>query len=129
MNYIITKWGEASIQGNNPGNLADTRSALFGMEYIPDMYSNTSFLKRVEYRLGAHYSDNYLMIGDTQLKEYGISFGLGIRMNNSYSKSSLYFDFTKRKGDIAKGMHDENIFSIGASLNLYDFWFRKRVYY
>ncbi len=129
MDYIFTNWGEATIQGNYANTLASTHSAMIGMEYVPDMFSNTSFFKRVEYRLGAHYSDNYLKIGDTQLKEIGISCGFGIRMNNTYSKASIYFDYTKRKGDIDKGMHDENIFSIGASLNLYDFWFRKRVYY
>ena len=129
INYVFTDWNEAAIHGNYENTLASTHSAMVGVEYIPDMYSNTSFFKRVEYRFGAHYSDNYLKLNNIQLKEYGVSLGLGIRLNNSYSKSSFFFDFTRREGDPANGLHNENIFTLGASINLYDFWFRRRVYY
>ena len=41
---------------------ADSRSYRFGIEYIPDKYSNYSLMKRLEYRAGGHFGDTYLII-------------------------------------------------------------------
>jgi hypothetical protein len=125
--YSYTPWSNGMIHGDNT-YLADVRSYSFGLEYIPEKYSNTSFLKRVEYRLGGHISDNYLILNGVQLKDYGASLGLGIRLRGSRSKANVYFDYTKRVGNIDAGLHNESIFSLGVSLNLYDFWFIKRRY-
>jgi hypothetical protein len=135
VDYIYTGWSKALIHGDNT-NLASTSSWRAGFEFIPDKYSNTSFFKRVQYRFGGHYSDNYLILNGVQLKEYGGSIGMGFRLRGSlsnpgaYFKSSvnLYFDYTRKEGEISKGMYNENIFSLGLSLNLYDNWFVKRKY-
>jgi hypothetical protein len=128
IDYIATNWASARIHGSS-GYLANTQSMLFGVEYTPERYSNTSFLKRVEYRVGGHISNNYLLINNVKIKEYGASCGLGFRMRNtSLSQTNIYFDFTRKNGDIARGLHNENYYTIGFSLNLYDFWFVKRRY-
>ena len=127
IDYVITTWNEARIHGGN-AEMANTRSLMAGVEYIPEKFSNTSFLRRIEYRLGGHISDNYLVLNGFQLKEYGISGGLAIRLKNSLSKASLYLDYTRRQGDNSAGLHNENIFSAGVSLNFHDFWFVKRKY-
>lgn len=127
VDYVMTNWSESNLHGSR-GYLADARSLSFGVEYIPEKYSNFSLFRRMEYRIGAHLDDNYLIINGEQLKEAGITAGIGIPMRRSLSKANIYFDFTKRSG---KGgiMHTENIFTIGASLNLYDpYWFLKRKY-
>ena len=128
IDYVASKWADARIQGSN-GYLANSKSWLFGAEFIPDKYSNSSFLSRIEYRLGGHISDNYLIIKGVQIKEFGVSCGLGLSMRNSQSKTNIYFDFTRRNGDPAKGLLNENYYTVGISLNLYDpFWFIKRKY-
>jgi hypothetical protein len=123
--YIYTPWANASIHGDN-SNLGTTSTYKFGLEFIPEKYSNTSFLKRMEYRLGFHYGDNYLVINGVQIKELGVSTGLAIRMKNSMSRATMYFDYTRRMGDLDKGLPNENIYSIGLSLNFYDWWFIKK---
>jgi hypothetical protein len=129
IDYTLTNWTNARIFGSE-APMANTKSLLMGIEYIPDKYSNNSYLKRIEYRVGAHFSNNYLVLNGVQLKEYGLSCGLGLGMRNSLSRTNIYFDFTRKNGDLAKGLHNENIYSIGLSLNLYDFWFIKRnIYY
>ena len=45
VDYIMTKWSEAKFRGSE-GYVADTRSFLFGVEYIPDKYSNYSLAKK-----------------------------------------------------------------------------------
>jgi hypothetical protein len=125
--YSYTPWSKGMIHGDNT-YLADVQSLMFGVEYIPEKYSNTSFLRRVEYRLGGHYADNYLILNGIQLREVGATFGLGIRLRGSRSKANVYFDYTRKIGDIDAGMHNEDIFSCGVSLNLYDVWFMKKKY-
>jgi hypothetical protein len=125
--FITTKWSDSKIPGVS-GTAADTKSFLFGAEYIPEKFSNYSFMKRIEYRIGGHIADNYLIINGEQLKEYGASAGLGIPLGKSLSKVNLFFDFTKKGGPTAGNLHRENFYTMGISLNLYDWWFIKRKY-
>jgi hypothetical protein len=125
LDFSYTPWKDGRVHGES-SMLGNISSFNFGLEYIPDKYSNTSFFKRIEYRLGGHYADNYLVINGTQLKEYGVSSGFAIRMRGSMSKATFYFDYTRKQGEIASGLHNENIYSFGVSLNLYDYWFIKR---
>ena len=123
----MTKWSKASIPGA-AGYMADTKSVLFGAEFIPDKYSNYSFFKRIEYRIGGHVGDDYLVVKGEQLKEYGASFGIGIPIRKSFSKTNLYFDFTRKTGSPGSILPTENVYSMGISLNIYDTWFLKRKY-
>ncbi len=125
--FITTQWSKSKIPGAT-GYAADTKSFLFGLEYIPDKYSNYSFLKRVEYRIGGHVEDNYLIIDGEQLKERGASFGIGLPMRRTLSKTNLFFDFTQKHGSSGSILHTENYYTMGISLNFYDFWFVKRKY-
>jgi hypothetical protein len=127
VDFISTKWSKSKIPGAK-GYAADTRSLLFGAEYIPDKFSNFSFLKRLEYRIGGHIEDNYLIVNGEQIKEYGANFGIGLPMRRTFSKTNLFFDFTRKTGSIVNNLHNENYYTMGISLNLYDFWFIKRKY-
>ncbi|MCX6252864.1 MAG: hypothetical protein NTV31_00055 [Bacteroidia bacterium] len=128
IDFVSTKWSNSKIPGA-AGYTADTRSLLFGAEFIPDKYSNYSFLNRMEYRVGGHVGDNYLIINEEQVKEYGASAGIGIPMRRSSSRTNLFFDFTRKKGPEINSLHTENYYTMGISLNLYDnYWFIKRKY-
>ncbi len=127
MDFITTKWSDSDIPGAE-GYAADTKTFLFGAEFIPDKYSNYSLLRRLEYRIGGHFGDNYLIINGEQVKEYGASFGLGLPMSRSRSKTNLFFDFTRKTGSNLNSLHDENFYLMGVSLNIYDFWFVKKKY-
>jgi hypothetical protein len=128
IDFIATKWSASRIPGVE-GFAADTRTLLFGVEYIPDMYSNYSFMKRIQYRIGGHIGDNYLIINGEQVKEYGASVGLGVPLKRTPpSQTNLFFDFTRKTGSPASGLHIENYYQLGISLNIYDYWFIKRKY-
>lgn len=136
VDYSYTKWSASLIPGS-VGYAADTRTLAVGAEYIPDKYSNYSYINRVEYRIGGHIGNNYLIINNEQVKEYGASIGFGlplrrVNMNGNMffdsSKANLFFDFTHRSGFSSSSLHQENYFSMGVSLNLYDFWFIEKKY-
>jgi hypothetical protein len=128
IDYVTTKWSASVIPGAT-GTAADTRTFLFGAEIIPDKFSNYSFLKRMDYRIGGHIGDNYLIINGEQLKEYGASIGIGIPLRRSLSKTNLFFDFTRKAGTSGSILPVENYYTVGISLNIYDpYWFGKRKY-
>lgn len=134
LEYVTAKWSKAEIPGSS-GYAADSRSLSFGAEYIPEKYSNYSFLKKVEYRIGAHMGDNYLIFNGEQMKEIGASFGIGIPMSRSLtdkkslSRTNLFFDYNRKFGSGTNStLPVENYFTVGVSLNLYDIWFSKRKY-
>jgi hypothetical protein len=125
--FIMTKWSASTIPG--PGNYAaDSKSYRFGLEYIPDKYSNYSLLRRFEYRIGGHFGDTYLILHDQQVKEYGLSCGLGLPLSRTYSRVNLFFDYTRKSGSGTSLDHIEDIYTMGVSLNLWDQWFVKRKY-
>jgi len=125
--YIITKWSNTQLPGTG-SYTADSRAYRFGIVYIPDKFSNYSLFKRIEYRFGGHFGDTYLIIHDEQIKEYGASFGVGVPMRRSYSRANFFFDFTRRSGSGVGTVHIEDYFTMGISLNFWDFWFIKRKY-
>ena len=127
VDYTTTKWSKARIPGAD-GFLGDKQSLLFGAEYIPEKFANYSYLRRIEYRIGAHFEDNYLILDGKQLKEFGVTAGLGLPLRRTQSKANLFFDYTKKLGMILNNSHIENYFTVGLSLNFYDFWFIKRKY-
>ena len=127
VDFSTTKWSISKIPGGS-NFAADTKSLLFGAELIPDKFSNYSYLKRVEYRIGGHIADNYLIVNGNQVKEYGASIGLGVPLRRSLSKTNIYFDITRKYGAAGSILPTENYYTIGLSLNLYDFWFIQRKY-
>lgn len=133
LEYLSTKWSKAKIPGST-GYAADTRTLIFGAELIPEKYSNYSFIKRMEYRIGGHWGDNYLIVNGEQVKEIGASFGIGIPMSRSLtdkktmSRTNFFFDYTRKSKPTFENLYIENYFTVGVSLNFYDFWFVKRKY-
>lgn len=125
--FIATQWSKSVIPGYT-GYAANIKTYSWGIEFIPEKYSNFSLLKRLEYRAGAHYGDNYLIIRGEQLKEYGATFGIGLPMRRTNTRANLFIDYTKRSGSSDAGLHDETIITIGGSLNIYDMWFLQRKY-
>jgi len=127
VDFISTKWSNALIYGAE-GYLADTRALLFGAEFIPEKLSNYSFLKRMEYRIGGHIENNYLILNGEQVKEWGLSLGIGIPMRRTYSKTNLFIDYTRKSNSAGMELLKEDFITMGISLNLWDLWFMKRKY-
>ncbi|NSW95511.1 MAG: hypothetical protein HPY62_12455, partial [Bacteroidales bacterium] len=127
VDYSTTKWSEGIIQGS-AGYLADRQALNIGFEYIPDKFSNYSLARRFEYRIGCRFERNYLMINGEQVRETGITAGLGLPMRRTLSKTNIFLDLTRRAGSPEKNMHTELYLTMGISLNFYDFWFIKRKY-
>ena len=111
---------------------ADASSLHIGMEYIPDVEALKGYHHYISYRIGGYISNSYLSVlkpGTTddyyQLKDYGITFGVGLPVKSI--KSSLNVAFTLgTRGTVKYNLVKENYGIITFNVTLHDLWFRKR---
>ena len=94
---------------------------------MPDHTDFRNFLNRIHYRAGVHYTDTYLSLGGHQLKDYGITLGVGIPYGNTRSTFNFAMDIGRR-GTKDFNLIQENYIMFNFSLSLYDFWFFQRRY-
>ncbi len=132
VDYSTRNWSETTFFDIND-SLANSNRTSLGLEFTPDgrniQKGFSNFLKRVNYRFGAHYSNTYLQFisKNEQIKEFGISFGFGIPVKRGKSKLNLFFEL-KQRGTTDKELIKEQYGIVGINFTLYDIWFFKRKY-
>jgi len=100
----------------------------FGGFYTPKFNSITSYWNRVTYRAGVNYKKLGLVINDTSINEYGMSFGMSLPMGLKISNINLGFELGQR-GTTDNNLIKENFYTFRLSLSLNDRWFRKQKIY
>jgi len=105
-------------------SLTNSMRISIGGEIKPDHYS-PKYFKRVTYRAGFKYSTTNLKIDNTQIDEFGVSFGLGLPFRKSKSTLNVGVEYGKR-GSISNDLIKENFTKITIGFSAYDFWFFKR---
>jgi len=122
LNY--TQW--SNLSGFN--NITDSYSIHTGFQYIPDKEALKSYLKKINYRVGGFYKKGYYKINNTKIKDYGITFGLGLPLN--YRKTNFNISCKLgRKGDLDNGLIQKEYAVISFSVTFFDFWFMQRKYH
>jgi hypothetical protein len=123
--YYHQAWSDAKFLGSKNQFLTDLNKFAVGAEWIPDKFSIKSYISRVAYRVGFHYEETYLIFGDQQINEFGISFGAGLPVYRSKSTINVAAEFGK-KGTTENNLVLENYIRLNIMVNLYDLWFIKR---
>lgn len=96
--------------------------------YTPKFNSIASYWDRVTYRAGINYKNLGLVINDTEIEEYGISFGVSLPLGLRLSNANLGFEFGQR-GTNENNLIKENFYTFRLSLSFNDKWFKKRKIY
>ena len=122
--YSFQSWSNSRILGKTD-SLVNSNSFCLGMEYTPGRKSLTKYYKRVNYRLGGHYTNSYIQLFDEQIKDFGVSFGFGLPIKRTNSLVNLSFDLGKR-GTTDNNLILENYGIISLNVSLSDIWFVKR---
>nr|WP_321412426.1 hypothetical protein [uncultured Carboxylicivirga sp.] len=123
--YHKGDWSNINL-ANTTNKTRDTQQFNFGIQYSPQRNIHRSIFKRMQYRIGAFYADNYLKIKDVELSEKGITAGFTIPMKN---QSLLNFGYEyKVGGSLKNGLVKENFHSIKLGLTFNESWFRKSVF-
>lgn len=128
--YSFQKLDDFSNEFLELDNLVyDNASTIaLGGFYTPDRNSFESYLKRVTYRAGFRYDTTGMVINDKDIKNLGITFGLGLPLGNGLSNLNLGFE-VGRRGTSAAGLIEESFFKVNIGLSLNDQWFQKRKIY
>ena len=113
----------------NPTIYEDASTISLGGFFIPQYNSFSSFLKRTVYRAGMRFEKTGLIINNEPIKEFGISFGVGLPVGDArlLSNANLGFEIGKR-GTTNNNLIQENFINFQLSLSLNDIWFQKRKY-
>ncbi|MFV0365502.1 MAG: hypothetical protein ACK5JS_03240 [Mangrovibacterium sp.] len=120
----VQRWNDYhySIEG---ADLANNPHANFGLEYTPSKNFLSPFFQRVNYRLGARYAEDYLVLRGNQLKDMAVTAGFGFPLRKGKSRIDLSLEGgtygTKRSHLIR-----ENYFRIRVGFSMHDNWFQIR---
>jgi|LGOV01.1.fsa_nt_gb hypothetical protein len=93
--------------------------------FTPKFNSITSYWQRITYRAGLNFKQTGLIVNNTAINDFGISFGVGLPVGQQLSNLNLGFEFGQR-GEISNDLIKENYLNFRLSLTLNDRWFRKR---
>ncbi len=125
--YEWQDWSNFKVYGMNDSLQNSMRFSLGG-EYLPNTNSSTrSYFERVTYRMGIRLSRTYLMMRDTKINEFGISFGFGLPLPRSYSTINLGIEIGRR-GTTANDLIQENFVKFTLGIALKERWFIKSKY-
>lgn len=100
-------------------------SLSLGGYFIPDYNSFTNYAKRVVYRGGLKYEKTGLIINSQSINDLGLTFGIGLPINGTFSNINIGFEYGKR-GTTTSGLIQENYSNINVGFSLNDRWFEKR---
>lgn len=116
----------------------DRLSTSFGMQLSPHVGRNSNnnavpLLNKLHYRVGFNYTLSEIFLNNTQLTNYGISFGLGIPVTTGNSNTNLNLGLKYGSmGTTNSGLIKEDYlgvyFGVTISPGIYDRWFLKRKY-
>lgn len=129
--YRIQNWENALFLGHKD-SLANSQELIVGMEYIPDALSPLYYYKRMSYRAGLRYGKSYIQLKETQLNEFGITFGVGLPVSPPDRRSrpstlNISAEIGKR-GTIENNLISEFYGLISIQFSLRDVWFYKLKY-
>ena len=124
--YSIQNWTDYTLLGESD-DLSNSMRLSGGLQYTPEFNSVTKYYKRMQYRLGAAYSNTPLTLNDTQLKEMSVSFGFGIPVRKSRTKYDVSLTLGQR-GTTDNSLIKEQFVKFGLSVSYDGIWFVKRKY-
>lgn len=105
--------------------LRQTNEFIAGFEITPDPEALRGYYNKINYRLGAYYSSYYLELRNHQLKDYGITFGVGLPFKNSKTSFNFAVELGQR-GTTEDNLIRERYANLLISVTLHDVWFLKR---
>lgn len=94
-----------------------------GGEYTPRVRG--SYLRRITYRAGAYYVNDYLKINGNKVKEYGVTCGFGFPTPEGRTLINLGLEWKHRQAS-PMALVTENYFNITLGINFNEVWFWKR---
>ena len=103
----------------------DASTIRFGGFFVPDYSSFSGYIKRITYRAGVRFAKTGMLVNNQEIDDFGITFGFGLPLGNSFSNANLGLEYGKT-GTTSANLVQENYFKVIIGLSLNDRWFQKR---
>jgi hypothetical protein len=138
IDYTLADWtgtgidkvsGFANANSKAPFSAALRQGIRAGIEYTPDRYNVRYYTRRISYRAGAYYNNEYYKVAGNEINSFGITLGATLPVKESYLHNgiSISLDLGQR-GTTDSNLVRERYIKICVGLNLHDIWFRKYRY-
>lgn len=131
--FTYQAWSQAKYlgySGDNPeavkGVLANRWKVAVGAQYQPSQRG--SYGRRIQYRAGAYFNRDYMMVGENNVREYGVSAGVGLPVPGFKSVLSVGLGWMQRRAYPAS-LIKEDYLNITLGINFNETWFRKSKIY
>lgn len=123
----------SSLAGYDPKLQYEGANKLsIGGFFIPRYNSISNYWERVSYRAGVRFENTGIMVNGsdtgnefTSVKDFGISFGLGLPIGKRYSNIDTSFEYGQL-GTTKNGLTKETYFNFRLALAFGDKWFTRR---
>lgn len=132
VDFTYQNWKDAksaSIVNENTGEIVFDKSHFdnrwkiaAGLQYTPKLRG--SYFQRVNYRIGAFYNHDYVMVGDNNLRDYGVSMGFGFPTPKNKTMVNIGFEWRHRQAN-PNPLIKEDYFNITVGVNFNEMWFWK----
>lgn len=95
-----TNWSAYKSFGESSSNFKNSYRVSAGINYTPNAGAFNSYLKRVQYRLGAGYTNGYLDLKNTQIANLYVTAGLGLPVGLGRSYDRAVVNITAQFGKL-----------------------------
>lgn len=115
---------------NTNDSLQNSYSIAAGGEWIPSK-NGLKYFQKVQYRFGAHYAKSYLQLRNTDIKDYGVSFGFGLPIINKdrIQKAMIQLGFEAgQRGTTENDLLQQQYLRFHLGITMNESWFFKRKY-
>lgn len=123
--FTYQPWSKVKFKKTD--TFIDTRfanrwQAGLGAQFTPNARGN--FAQRVTYRIGGFYNQDYMKVGDNNVRDYGLSCGFGIPMISSKTRINLGLEWRHRQAN-PHALLKEDYINVTLGLNFNELWFYK----
>ena len=125
--YTYQPWSKARFRGfaNDPTDhtFANRTKYALGAQYTPNYRGG--YFKRMDYRIGAYTTQEYLIVRGNNVREHGVSVGFGFPVPEFKTRINLGFEWKHRQGH-PNPLLKEDYFSVTLGINFNEMWFFQR---
>lgn len=115
------------VVGSSVFSAGAAKSLKAGFEYVPNRNDIRYYFRRVSYRAGAYWNQEYYKVNGKSVNSYGITLGATLPVFRLSNGITFAMDLGKRSVKIDNPVKETYMgFSVG--FNLYDIWFQKNLY-
>lgn len=132
VDYTRSDWkssGMDAVNGFRTGAFTSSVSQKVnaGFEYTPNRNDIRYYMRRVSYRVGAYYGDDYYCFNGNKISSYGLTLGMTLPVFRWYNGITVGMDIGQR-GSLKNDLVRERYIGFSVGFNIFDVWFVKPKY-